>query len=165
MAAANLASSSHALIDHGRSRPMVSVVRFCALQRSSIVAAIKSGLDVLKQVAEDIGLAPGATYIVYRNPRASTSTVTIEIGMSIPDEVGYRNTGELRFGRTPKGVAIQGKPTDLEEDLAHALIGLRETAVAEGLDYETYWWQVFPHGAKVEFDNPPPLNLPVRPTN
>lgn len=164
MAAASVASSNHALIDHGRSRPMVSVIRFCGLQRSSITAAIQSGIDVLNHLAEAIGLAPGATYVVYRNPRVSTSTVTIEIGMSIPDEVAYRNTGELRFGRTPKGVAIQGKPTDLGSDLSHALIGLRERAVAEGLEYGTYWWQVLPNGGNVEFDSPP-LNLPVRLTN
>jgi hypothetical protein len=160
MAAANVASFNHAVIDHRLSRPMVSVVRFCGLQRSSVVAGIQSGIKALKRLA--IGLAPGATYVLYRNPQASTSTVTIEIGMPIPDEIAYRNTGELRFGRTPKGIALQGTPADLGASLSDVLIGLREAAAAEGLEYEPYWWQVLPDREDIEVNAQPPLNLPVR---
>jgi hypothetical protein len=88
--------------------------------------------------------------------------VTIEIGMPIPDEIAYRNTGELRFGRTPKGVALQGTPADLGVSLSDVLILLRETATAEGLEYEPYWSQVCPDREDVEVDAQPPPNLPVR---
>jgi hypothetical protein len=141
---------------------MVFVVRFCGLQRSSVVAGIQSGIEALKRLAVAIGLAPGATYVLYRNPQASTSTVTIEIGMPIPDEIAYRNTGELRFGRTPKGIALQGTPADLRASLSDVLIGLRETAAAEGLEYEPFWWQVLPDHEDIEVNAQLRLNLPVR---
>ena len=88
--------------------------------------------------------------------------MTIEIGMPIPDEIAYRNTGELRFGRTPKGIALQGTPADLGASLSDVLIGLREAAAAEGLEYEPYWWQVLPDREDIEVNAQPPLNLPVR---
>jgi hypothetical protein len=44
------------------------------VEQSSLVAGIQSGIEALKRLAEAIGLALGATYVVYRNPQASTST-------------------------------------------------------------------------------------------
>lgn len=154
-------ASNHPIVDHGPSRPMVSVLRFCGLEGSSIAAGIRSGLAALRSLGKDLGGPMGPAYVIYRNRQPSS--VTVEVGMPLPEGTAYRNTGEFRSGRTPKGAALQGGARAWGDGLVEAQTELCELARDEGLEHEPYWWQVFQDTGDLDWVyDPPAINLPVR---
>ena len=154
-------ASSHPIVEHGPSRPMVSVLRFCGLEGSSIAAGIRSGLDALRSLGRDLGGSTGPAYVIYRNRQPGS--VVVEVGMPLPEGAAYRNTGEFRSGRTPKGAALQGDAHAWGNSLVDAQTQLCELAQKHGLEHEPYWWQVFEDIGDLGWvDDPPTVNLPVR---
>lgn len=154
------ALSNHAIVDSGPTDPMISVVRYCGVERSSIVAGIKNGLTALKRLASEIGLEPRRAVVIYKN--AQPTTVTVEVGIPVPEGLGYRNTGEFKSGRTPGGPALRLPAVAPGPTMIAATDALRRTAREEGLLHEPYWWQVFEDTGDLDWaDEGSDVNLPV----
>lgn len=155
-----VALSNHAIVDSGPTDPMISVVRYCGVERSSIVAGIKNGLTALKRLASEIGFEPRRALVIYKN--AQPATVTVEVGIPTPEGLAYRNTGEFKSGRTPGGPALRSAAVASGPAAIAATDALRTTAREEGLLYEPYWWQVFEDTGDVDWaDEARGVNLPV----
>jgi hypothetical protein len=155
-----LPSTNHGIVDHGRTDPMISVTRFCGVERSSIVAGIRNGLAALRRLASEIGFEPRKAVVIYRNPQAKS--VTVEVGIPVPEGLAYRNTGEFRSGRTPGGPALRSPAVVPGPTAIAANEALRRTAKEEGLLHEPYWWQVFEDTNDLDWvDDASNVNLPV----
>lgn len=138
------------------SRPadaMISVVRYCGVESSSIVAGIKSGLAALKRLAWEIGLEPRRAVVIFKN--VQPTTVTVEVGIPVPEDIAYRNTGEFKFGRTPGNLTVlspAGAPGPITITITDVL---RRAAEDEGLPHEPCWWQVLDNTGDLDWTKDP----------
>ena len=154
------AVTNQGIVDNGPTDPMISVTRFCGVERSSIVAGIRNGLDALKRLASEIGFEPRKAVVIYRNPQAET--ITVEVGIPVPEGLAYRNTGEFRSGRTPGGPSLRLPAVVPGPTVIAATDALKRTAKEEGLLHEPYWWQVFEDTNDLDWvDDASDVNLPV----
>jgi hypothetical protein len=151
---------NHPVVDDGGTDPMISVTRYCGTERSSIVAGIKSGLASLRKLASEIGFRPRKAVVIYRN--LQPSSVTLEVGIPIPEDMAYRNTGEFKCGRTPGGPTLRAHAVEPGPTAIAANDALRRTAAEEGLLHEPYWWQVFEDTGDLDWtEEVGDVNLPV----